>query len=213
MPAPYTTLWYAHLSLTRHAHPACRVIETQYLRTTPKGQYRLRHPSTKFGLLAWPSHCPATPKNAEPHFAPPPRRRNSKSLALTQRLGILRANYRKTVTFDWSATLSPLTRHRRHHLPGSPCRSAMRGEGGNLNLSPSRSPPSPHTPHPPQAWHAPCGQGESGRKISLPRPPIRAERRQHRFSPPPGKHTIVDSPTPLENTADTDTGRTAPIAD
>lgn len=82
----------------------------------------------------------------------------------------------------------------------------MRGEGGNLNLSPSRSPPSPHTPHPPQARHAPCGQGESGSKISLPRPPIRAERRQHRFSPPPGKHTIVDSPTPLENTADTDTG-------
>lgn len=109
MPAPYTTLWYAQLSLTRHAHPACRVIETQYLRTTPKGQYRLRHPSTKFGLLAWPSHCAATPKHAERILLRRIDDEISKSRAITKRLGILRANYRNTVTFDWSALLSPLT--------------------------------------------------------------------------------------------------------
>lgn len=64
-PETETTVYYAQILEPRAGQPTARVLACSLLRTAPNGKIRLKHASTKFGILADPSHTATTPNEAQ----------------------------------------------------------------------------------------------------------------------------------------------------
>lgn len=62
---PDSTVYYAQLLKPRAGHPTARVLICTITRALPNGTYRLKHPSTKWGLVAHPAHLAHTPADAQ----------------------------------------------------------------------------------------------------------------------------------------------------